>query len=267
MKRLLVLSVLVASTTIGAAEDRQPTAGDVTRLLQQLRAGDVDARKDAAESLTDLLISRHVVSVCDSTDIIANSLSDSSSEVRVGAGGILAVCAATNPGLAGRVLRHQPEIVKNLSSPEAAEREMMLNLLSFLGVTLPTQLESPVLERLNDPARKVRKAAIYVLLRFKPFPAQAIPSLDLLIEQGDEERGYAEIILGVVKASDSRTIQALMSGLKDKDRFVQQEALRALGRIGHPASGTIPDIHALENNPDTDPILRDLAKEAIRAIQ
>jgi HEAT repeat protein len=267
MTRLLELSLIIVSAVISAAEGRQQISRDVGGLVHQLQTADVETRRAAARSLAELLTRSHVDSVCNAVDQIANGLSDGDSGVRVGTAGVLAICAAKNPELAVSVLRHQAEIVNNLSSPEPAEREMMLNLLSFLGPNLPPPLETPVLQLLNDPGRKVRKAAMYTLLRFKPVPPQAASSLDSLIEQGDDDRGYAAIILGVIKASDSRTIQALRAGLRDKDRFVRQEAVRALGRIGHPASGAIPEIQALASSPDSDPILRDLSKEAIRAIQ
>jgi hypothetical protein len=41
----------------------------------------------------------------------------------------------------------------------------------------------------------------------------------------------------------------------------------ALGGIGHSASEAIPNVQALENDPTSDAMLRDLSKQTIRLIK
>jgi HEAT repeat protein len=266
MTYLLFIFFMFSVFTVSQGELKEPPVDKHSSLLQALQSGDVDARKTAAKNLAILLTMKQEESICDSTELIASSLADSESEVRVSIATILAGCASKSPTVAVIVLRHRTEILTDLSSSEASEREMMLNMLSLLGVPLPVDFQAAVLQLLHDPARKVRRAAIYAVLHFKPELSEAGPILDSLIERGDDDRAYAEIVLGLMKTGDPRSIQALARGLTDKEVFVRQEAVRALGRIGHPASTTVSQIKALESDPQSDPILRSLAKEALRAI-
>jgi hypothetical protein len=232
MNRVFLLCLLIGFRVAGQVSGGQPSARGANGLVQDLQAGDRDVRRAAIRGLADLLVKKNVGSICDWSKQIAGALSDSDLDVRMTTTGILARCAAERPTVRAEILARQNAIINNLSSSEAKEREIILYLLPFLGPNLSQDLEAAVLQLLHDPSRKVSKAAIGALLAFKPFPTQAVSVLDSMIEQGDENRGYAEMVLGRTKASDPRTIQALIIGLKDRDRLFDRNLLWLLGELG-----------------------------------
>jgi len=262
--RLMPLSLIFVSALGVAQAGPTQTQADIPAVLQTLQTGDSKARKSAAEQLAIAAPSK---SICDAFSAIADKLSDSDSGVRTWVAGILLECVISDPALASLAARQRTALLSGLSSPDPTERVMMLRLVVSLGDPLAGEFQSRVFELLHDPDRKVRLIAVSAVQLYKPLPSEVVMALDSMIENKDDDRGAAAQTLGEMKISDPRTIGLLETALQDKDRYVRQEAVRALMEIGHPAGHAVSALRVLANDPKTDDMLKKLANDAINAIQ
>jgi HEAT repeat protein len=264
MTRILLAVALSLSAVAALPQSpRVPGEAEIPGLLRTLQTSDANARKSSAQQLA---MAAPTKAVCDGLPVIADHLSDSDSGVRTWIAGVLMECVIGDPSLAPRVAQQRAALLDGLSASDPTERGMMLRLVASLPDT-PPELRGHLIELLHDPDRKTRRIAIGAVQRLKPLPPEAVAALDSLLERNDEDRGAAAETLGAMKVSDSRTIMLLESALQDKDRYVRQEAVRALAQIGHPAVLALTALRALADDPKTDDLLKKQAGDAIQAIQ
>src|SRR5271169_2817173 len=109
-----------------------------------------------------------------------------------------------------------------------------------VSLLLPS-LESALRDH-ADAATRNAAMEIYVKLG----PQAVAPLLELLIDNDEEVRNFAAVMLGTVK--DRRAIGALLGALADPDVNVRHAAATSLGQIGSPEA-VEPLIQALRTEP------------------
>jgi HEAT repeat protein len=150
----------------------------------------------------------------------------------------------SNPNLRGNALR---VIALNASGVPAA---------------LATQLRQMAL---TDDSNAVRRVAMATLASINPPEAETnefwVQSLSNVSDTN--VRGMVLSSFRLNSPSDPRVIALVVDALKDSDRFVRQEAIAAISKIGKPAVFALP---LLEQIRDTDADLRGNAEAVIRVL-
>jgi HEAT repeat protein len=126
---------------------------------------------------------------------------------------------------------------------------------------------TPLIERLDDPERKVREAALGALGRIRPVvPEVRAAVLNLLREDASPSvRAKAANMLGDFRAADAAAQEALIEALGDPDSSVRQAAVRAVGKIGPPAHAALAKLGEMIQNAKEDQTVRKYALDALRS--
>ncbi len=132
--------------------------------------------------------------------------------------------AAALPGLAGVGLLPPNELASFLENPSAAVRAAALLSLN-LRRPMPADVKQSVLDRLDDPAREVREAAILAAVAFRM--PEAVPHLLALAGKPDPaDRNRA--IAALCRLPDPRAASIYLAAIRDRDPRLRRAAESAL---------------------------------------
>jgi HEAT repeat protein len=218
---------------------------EVSRLANQLKSPDEEARRDAALQLTQLMGDSAIAA-------LVSALADSSPRVRA------AVAAAL-----GR--REEQSAASLLASRLPAEKDKFVRktIAYALGGSSGFERTAALVSALNDKDQEVRGAAAVSLGDHAD--AAAVTALTVaLSDKSPFVRAQAAHALGVNKGAAMQAVPALINLLsKDSDEEVRRQAATALGQIGDRSA-----LSALERaRRDKDPYLVQAAIDAIRTVE
>jgi HEAT repeat protein len=208
-------------------------------------------------------------------------------------------------------LAHQPRLLRAaVAAMRDSDEEVRFLAVSAVAATAYTADAAPsgafepamngLIERLNDPADRVRAAAADALALLGTPPRATADLLDAvdtsssaavrraaigalatlpvvegavrdaLIEtvRSDPEstvRGEAAKALAALRLDDDEAIAALRGALGDRDVYVQQNAAGALGMLGDRAGAAVPDLRALAGRSSDETVRRQVGY-ALRSI-
>ena len=132
--------------------------------------------------------------------------------------------AAALPGLAGVGLLPPNELASFLENPSASVRAAALLSLN-LKRPMPAEVKQSVLDRLDDPAREVREAAILAAVAFRM--PEAVPRLLALSGQPDpSDRNRA--IAALCRLPDPRAASIYLAAIRDRDPRLRRAGESAL---------------------------------------
>jgi putative heme-binding domain-containing protein len=143
--------------------------------------------------------------------------------------------AAALPGLAGAGLLPPNELASFLESPAAPVRAAALLSLNVRR-PLPVEVKQAVLDRLEDPAREVREAAILAVVAFR-MPEAVRRLMDVSGRFQPEDRSQA--IAALCRLPDSEALPVYLDALRDRDPRLRRSAESALLAIRHRAGDRI----------------------------
>jgi HEAT repeat protein len=116
----------------------------------------------------------------------------------------------------------------------------------------------------SDP--DVRTAALSALAHFGPAAQPATDAVLAAAVRGDVEPRVAAIkALGALQTDAAKTVDVLITGLRDRDLRLRRAAATGLSRFGPAAKAALPELRAAALSDDPD--LRLAAAEAILAIE
>ena len=146
-------------------------------------------------------------------------------------------------------------------------RENAVRVIALMAGGVPRNLATPLRQMAQtDNAYNVRRVATVALAAINPPDPETtqfwVQSLSDVSKP--DVRGMVLSAFRLNSPSDPRVISLVIDALKDSDRFVRQEAIAAIMRIGKPAESALP---LLEQIRDTDTDLRGNADAAIRALK
>jgi HEAT repeat protein len=199
----------------GCGGDRSaadPARRRTDALLRQLRQGQLEERKVAAEELGRLKCARAV-------DPLIRSLSEPQPPIRQAA-------AAALGALGDR--RAVPALIRALGDAHAETRKLAMDALGKIG---DERALEPILERLGDPELTVRCAVGPACARLGPKTAE--PLIEALQASDANRRAAAAFALGHVR--HARGEDALLRALSDSQVSVRLTAAEALGNPGNTA--------------------------------
>lgn len=255
-----LLVVLGASLASVLGQTEEP----VQALLERLRSPDEATRNAAAETLTV----RAFQNLEQVLPVLTKALNDPDPNVRFYSTVALFGAAYGDEENARRLHRAVPALSEGLSDEDPRVRAAAANAITTVMPHPPAAVTAPLLRALGDPEREVREAALDALARVRPVALQTAPAVLRVLREDPSPgaRGAAARTLGEIETAHPSVTQALIDALHDADRFVRQEAVRALARIGPPARAAIPDLTRIVGNPSEDATVRALATDALRRI-
>lgn len=201
--------------------------------------------------------------------VIDGALGDPSPFVRDQACAVLAtimVLSAASP-------IELPESTKQLVLQRFSEaspnlRENAVRVFALMAGGIPAAVVPRLLQLARaDPGFNVRGIAVDALASVR-VPTPEITNFwvqSLSREQDTSLRGQVLHAFGFYAQTDPEIIQLIINSLRDKDRFVRQEAIAAVIRIGKPALAALPLLRGIRDA-DADEGLRLNAEGAIRII-
>lgn len=256
----LVLSALVIVCLWGRTTAAQ---GREVGLLEQLKRADAQVRRNAARQIEEdrsFSVRAHGVE-------LFSALSDSDDEVRAWIASALMERLVADPSLSAVMLQNSAALLKALSDPNDAVRELAVKIVYFIKPNPPSDFAGPLIQLLSDGKNSIRRSALAAMAEIRPVdPKVRMAILSLMSAEG-ELKGLAVRVLGEMRDADPQTVTALTIALKDKNQFVQSEAIKALARIGHPAASAQSALEILLRDTAVDEHVKKLAEQAIKAIQ
>ena len=237
------------------------TSSEVASLINQLRNGSAEARRDAANAL-----GRIGAAAKDAIPQLVVSLNDPDKNVRLAAAYALSQI---------RVKEAVPHLVDLLKDPDKDVHLAAVVALGQIGAAAWLVVPPPVdllndfkvavpqlVVSLNDPDRGVRRAAADALGHIGPGAKAAVPPLvDLLKDPDKDLRRAAVVALGRIGAAAKAAVPQLVVSLNAPDMDVRLAAADALGHIGPGAKAAVPPLVDLLKDPDKD--LRRAAFDAL----
>ena len=218
---------------------------EVSRLANQLKSPDEEARRDAAFQLTQLKGDAALAA-------LLSAFTDSSSRVRA------AVAAALGE-------RQEQSACSSLASRFSAEKDKFVrkSIAYALGGFSGSDRMAALVSALKDKDQEVRGAAA-VSLGDHADAASVTALSSALSDKSPFVRAQAAHALGVNKRDAMQAVPALINILsKDSDEEVRRQAATALGQIGDRSA-----LSALERaRRDKDPYLVQAATDAIKTVE
>jgi len=258
---VLLTSLMVLP--VGAVE-----SGEV--LLQKLKSSDAAIRRNAAEVLAERGIADLVNDLKKVLPDLLPALKDSDADVRYYVAVALASAGWDDNGaqaLSGAV----PALIEALKDKDPRVREYSAKAIGLVMPQPPAETAKPLLKLLNDKEKggekTVQEAALAALSRIKPVTPEMASAVLKLLKEDKDVKGEAASTLGDFASSDPEVISVLIGALKDTDRFIRQEVVRAFGKIGPPARAALPELKKIADNSKEDQTIRDNAVAALRRIE
>ena len=248
------------------------TSVAVPALISALKDSDVEVRRAAAQSLSNLQDPRAVPALIE-------ALKDSDAEVRASAAEALGNLedARAVPALIGllkdgnvEVRRHALGALRNMPGKPSAEpflpalsdtdAEVRQEAIQGVAESGDKRGVQPLIKLLSDPSAEVRSAAASGLGELGD-PAAAEPVAALLRDSNADVRCQAASALSRFELTQAPA--GLIEATRDKNADVRQNAVSALGQIRDPK--TVPALKALLADPNAD--VREQAVSALGEIR
>lgn len=232
-------------------------------LLERLQSPDVATRRSAAETLAQ--IGDEELEKILPTLLLA--LKDPDPDVRFYVATSLAVAAYGDEANAEALGQALPSLIEALNDEDARVREIVVGAIGLVKPQPPAAATQPLLELLDDQEPRVRETAVWSLGRISPVPPEVASAILKVLKEDESSdvRGEAATILG--ELGDPAVVPALIEALRDSDRYVRQEAVRALREIGPHAHCALPALKKVMQNAEEDVTVRELAASAIHRIE
>ena len=225
----------------------QQTNGNLTQYIEALSDENPDVRSDAADSLGML-----GEAAADSVEMLSEALRDDYEPVRLNAA--YALGSIGEPAVSA--------LIEKLSDEKASARRLASYGLASVGATAVPAL----CEMMDHENEAVRVEATYALAQIG---SGAEPAVEALINQANdskvEVRRYMPEALGSIGPSASPAVPTLIDMLaNDEDVQVRFEAALALAQIGPASSDAIPVLKTALS--DRNRYVRDNAIHALKRI-
>lgn len=202
---------------------------------------------------------------------IDSGLSDADSYVRGQTGAILAMIMYTYYEM--RPIR-LPDATRDLVAARFVEsnpnvRGNAVRAIAVMAGGVPANLGTQLRQMARtDVSYDVRGVAMAALASINPPDPETnefwVQSLNNVSDK--RLRGMVLSAFRLKAPSDPRVISLVIDALKDPDRFVRQEAIAAIRKLGKPAESAIPLLIDIRNDPSSDDSMRDNAEAAIRVL-
>jgi len=199
---------------------------------------------------------------------IDSGLSDADSYVRDQTGAILAMITYTFYEI--RPIRlpdtTRDLVVARFGESNANVRGNAVRTIAVMAGGVPANLGTQLRQMARtDASNQIRSVAMAALAMITPPDSETNEFwVQNLTNVSDKDvRGMVLSAFRLKAPSDPRVISLVIDALKDSDRFVRQEAIAAISKIGKPAESALP---LLEQIRDTDASLRGNADAAIRSV-
>jgi len=258
------LAVAVAMALLGLLY-AQTQGGAVETVFQELRSSDEKTRNAAAENLTVLALKDFEGML----PALQEGLSDEYPEVRFYSAVALAAAAYDDERNAIMLGQAAPALIEALKDPDPRVREAAAGALGLVGPSPTSEAVSALAELLGDSEAKVRKASLEALTRPQAVDMELIFAVLRVHEEDPSEdvRAEAAKTLAEIGARDPAVVWSLTESLKSPDRYLRQESVRALGKLGPAASPAIEELEKVAENPREDRTIRKYAAQALRRIR
>lgn len=262
MKKKVPLAALVLFTSL-LPLSAQTTHPSEDVLLERLHSPDAATRRAAAETLAQ--IEHKNLERILPTLLLA--LKDPDPDVRFYVATSLAVAAYGDEANAEALGQALPSLIEALNDEDARVREIVVGAIGLVKPQPPAAATQPLLELLDDQEPRVRETAVWSLGRISPVPPEVASAILKVLKEDESSdvRGEAATILG--ELGDPAVVPALIEALRDSDRYVRQEAVRALREIGPHAHCALPALKKVMQNAEEDVTVRELAASAIHRIE
>jgi HEAT repeat protein len=158
------------------------------------------------------------------------------------------------------------QCLHDLQSTESSTRARAAETLARAGIAARVAVV-PLVRGTGDADESVREWSASALEELGPPDAGDRDALASLLRAPEADVGYwAATLLGRLRAEAAPTVPALTEAVRESPHMtVQQRAAWALGEIGPPAAGAIPDLDAAAES--DDPRLSRLARRALAQIR
>ncbi|ROR32158.1 HEAT repeat domain-containing protein [Inmirania thermothiophila] len=157
-----------------------------------------------------------------------------------------------------------PKVVEAVLALIRDEDEFIRRLaVEILNTTKDPRAAERLVAALDDPDWWVRERAVDALASLGD--TRAVPSLLRLLER--DRRARPVVIRALAALGDRRAVPALMRCLKDEDRAVRKEALRALARLADGEHAPEIEAAAAPLREAADEEIRQLADQTVATLQ
>jgi len=233
--------------------------------FEGLRSSDAAARRAAAESLT-LLALKDFERILPA---LQKGLRDENAEVRFHSAVVLSTAAYDNEKNALLLEQAVSPLMEGLKDRDPRVREAAAGAIGLVRPSPPSEAVAALVGLLGDSEAKVRKASLEALTRAQPAEIEIIFAILRVHEEdpSEEVRAEAAKTLAEISAREPAVVWSLTDSLKSSDRYLRQESVRALGKLGPAASPAVEELEKIAENPNEDRIIRKYAAQALRKIR
>jgi hypothetical protein len=172
-------------------------------------------------------------------------------------------------------VRMLADVFKELAGDsDAGARLLVWQALGSVGPRLGIELPPELLAGVATEPPENRQAVIKTLSAYGPAARPAIPFLSKLLreaarsQEGASEAEHVALALGHIAPgapAAGEAVASLTEALQSKSPATRVAAIKGLEELGSQnAAGAIPELQALENNPDAK--VREAAKSAVKSL-
>jgi HEAT repeats len=261
------LFIVIAFTLVASTAEAQ---GNFSELISIIRAESPrqsdSARNKIAEILRPYSMRQKELAEAD-WKAIDSGLSDADPYVRDQTCAVLVTILYVNQARPIRMPDTTRDVVvQQFGESNSNLRGNALRVIAMNASGVPAALATQLRQMARlDNSSEVRGVAMATLASINPPDPETnefwVQSLSNVSERN--VRGMVLSAFRLNSPSDPRVIALVIDALKDSDRFVRQEAIAAIIRIGKPAESALPLLQQIR---DTDADLRGNADAAIRVL-
>jgi len=258
-----VLTVVSTVCVAGVAFAGQPM--DPQTLVRGLASAEPATRIDAAARLAEV---DGLIKQPDLLRAAVAAMGDPEEEVRFLAVSAVAASAyGTDPAKLKVLAPAMSGLIERLDDPADRIKEAAANTLALLGT--PPRATADLLGLLDTSSSSAVRGAVIDALARLPVVDGAVRGalIDALRTDADATvRGEAAKAIAAHRLDDAEAVDALRQALGDSDAYVLQNAVRALGMLGDRAAAAVPDLDELAARTDRE-VVRKQVGYALRSIR
>jgi HEAT repeat protein len=197
---------------------------------------------------------------------LAERLRDGTALVRRYAALTLAGAAVTNARNAERLQQVAPVLILALADPDPGVRQGAVTAVSVMKPAPPAEAAAALLGLLEDPEVDVRRGALAALVRMRPIPPELRHFAVEQVKARSPLEPQAIQLLGGLPIESLYIVELVAERLASPDPALRTVALQALAKWGTMAEPALPRLRQMAADPNEDPTLRMLARNAIEQI-